>query len=69
MNQESGKTGSRNGCAHLRVNVRAIVRAFCPVRDARTVGGNCQDCGAEVQRDITAKEIMLGVRQTEWRAA
>lgn len=60
---------TRQDCAHLRVNIRAIVRPWDPERAVRTVGGSCQDCGGEVEREITDREIMLGGPQSEWRRA
>jgi hypothetical protein len=59
---------TRQGCAHLRVNIRAIVRPWDPERAVRTVGGICQDCGGEVEREITEREIMLGRPQTRMEA-
>lgn len=68
MRSRKSEVGTQK-CAHLRVNIRAILRPFSPETESRTVSGQCQDCSSEVQREITEREILLGTRQTEWRAA
>lgn len=56
-------------CAHLRINIRAILKAWDDSRGCRVLRGSCQDCGQEVEREVTEREIMVGKPQTEWRTA
>jgi hypothetical protein len=60
---------TRQDCAHLRVDIRAIVRPWSEETGSRTVGGQCQQCRQPVEREITEREIILGRPQTEWRRA
>lgn len=60
---------SKAECRHLRVNIRAIDRAYSERTRSRTVSGQCQDCMQKVAREVTAVEIASGQMQTEWRLA
>lgn len=54
-------------CDHLRVDIKAIERPWCPKLKLRVVRGHCRDCTGDVRRAINSDEIKTGIPQTLWK--